>query len=261
MAERIELLRTEAPELVASAEKARIALKEVDLMEHEAHVALCIDISGTMHSLFASGKIQAFAERILVMGSYFDQDAVIDIFLFGDEAYYAGQMNTHNFKGFIAEAWRKYITVYGTYYGKALKKIRQFYIPEHHGEAVSSVGEAAKEPIYAMFVTDGFTADEKETVEQLVWSSYEPIFWQFMAIGKSKDDFGGGGFWDWVNKPFAQDFSFLKKLDNLSNRLVDNANFFNVSKDLSIEDEELYRKMMVEYPMWLKEAKEKQIIR
>ncbi len=260
MPDRIARLEQSAPELVETAEVARNTLSNVGLENHQAQVALCIDISGTMHSLFASGRIQAFAEKILVMGNYFDQDAAIDIFLFGDEAYYAGEMNVNNFKGFLQEAWRKYITVYGTYYGKAMKKIRQFYMPNNKGEKVESVGEAAEGSIYVMFITDGFTADEQETVEQMVWSSYEPIFWQFMAIGKSKDDFGGG-FWDWVNKSFAQDFSFLKKLDDLQNRLIDNANFFNVQKELLIEDADLYQKMMVEYPLWLKEAKAKGILK
>ncbi len=260
MPHRILRLREKAPELVASAETAHEVMVGHGLENHEAQVALCIDISGTMHSLFASGRIQQFAEKILVLGNYFDQDAAIDIFLFGDEAYYAGEMNIQNFKGFMAEAWRKYITVYGTYYGKAMKKIREFYMPDHQGGEVNTVGKAAIEPAYVMFITDGFTADEKETIEHLVWSSYEPIFWQFMAIGKSKDDFGSGGFWGWINKPFAQDFAFLKKLDDLSNRLIDNANFFNVSKDLSVQDRDLYKKMMVEYPLWVQAAKEKGIL-
>lgn len=133
-------------------------------------------------------------------------------------------------------------------------------MPDNKGGKIDSVGVAVKEPVYVMVITDGFTADEQETIEQMIWSSYEPIFWQFMAIGKSKDDFGGN-FWDLLNKQFAQDFAFLKKLDDLQNRLIDNANFFNVQKDLAVEDSDLYKRMMVEYPFWVKEATEKGILK
>jgi hypothetical protein len=42
-----------------------------------------------------------------------------------------------------------------------------------------------------MFVTDGSTHDEALTERQLRWSSREPIFWQFMGIGKSRKGKGG----------------------------------------------------------------------
>lgn len=261
MHKKIERLKEKAPELVPFAQRAKVSLDAAQLTKENARVALCIDISGTMYPLFADGKIQSFAEKVLAIGNYFDQDAAIDIFLFADEAYYAGEMNLHNFKDFMTNAWSKYITVYGTHYGKALRKIRQFYRPDNKGEAVNKVAaEAAEMPVLILFLTDGFTTDEEETVKQLIWASYESIFWQFIAIGKSKDDYGQN-FWDWVNKPFAKDFGFLKKLDNMEgNRLIDNANFFNVPEDLEIKDTELYEKIMVEYPFWIKAAQEKKIL-
>jgi len=258
MSESYDKLIAKAPRLVDLAEKCHASLEDAEMLGHKAKVALCIDISGTMHPLFASGRIQKFAESILLLGARFDQDLAIDIFLFGDEAYHMGEMNAENFDSFLTDAWRKYISIYGTYYGKAIKKIRQFYYPENKGDELHKVICSA-EPVYVMFVTDGATADEEETVKQLVWASYEPIFWQFMAIGKSKDDFGAS-FWDWVNKPFAKSFNFLKKLDNMENRFIDNANFFNVPKDINVDETVLYQKMMVEYPHWVKEASKKGIL-
>ena len=37
--------------------------------------------------------------------------------------------------------------------------------------------------MYVLFVTDGGTTDPQQTVEQLVASSYEPLFWQMLIVG------------------------------------------------------------------------------
>jgi hypothetical protein len=99
----------------------------------------------------------------------------------------------------------------------------------------------AKMPVYVMFVTDGDTSDESIAEEQIRSSSYEPIFWQFMAIGR-------GG------------FSFLRKLDTMSGRYIDNANFFDVDSPDRVPDDKLYDLLMTEYPSWVKQAKLKGLI-
>jgi len=48
-------------------------------------------------------------------------------------------------------------------------------------------------------------------------------------------------------------------LDNLKGRVVDNANFFAVNDINKITDQELYQRMLTEFPLWLKAAKEKGI--
>lgn len=258
MGSKLDKIKKDAPHLLEEAQAVKDVLEKINLGQHQAQVALCLDISGTMHHLYTSGEIQEFAEKILALGSRFDSNAAIDIFLFGDRAYSVGEMNTSNFHNFVLNAKKNYQSAGGTFYGKAIKLVRDFYFPHGDNEERTEIIKT-KEPVYVMFLTDGTTVDEEETVKQLIWASYEPIFWQFMAIGKSKDDFKGG-FWDWVNKPFAEDFSFLKMLDTMENRYIDNANFFNVIAPLKLDDEELYRSMLQEYPEWVAKAKEKKMI-
>nr|WP_302053218.1 VWA domain-containing protein [Bacillus sp. FJAT-29790] len=88
-------------------------------------------------------------------------------------------------------------------------------------------------------------------------SSFEPIFWQFMAIGKSNKDAKKLGFFQSI---FQTDFSFLEQLDNLSGRYINNANFFSVEDPSAISDEALYDLLMEEYPSWVKEATTKKLI-
>ncbi|MNV79367.1 hypothetical protein D3C71_1729160 [compost metagenome] len=68
-----------------------------------------------------------------------------------------------------------------------------------------------------------------------------PIFWQFVGIG-------GSG------------YGALAELDTMSGRVVDNAGFFAIDDLRKISEEELYDRLMSEFPIWLKAAKAKGII-
>jgi stress response protein SCP2 len=247
-------MEKKAPKLLDLSKKAKISLEKVGLQNHEAKVALCLDISGSMSSLYRSGKIQKFAERILALGTRFDDDGSIDIFLFGQRAHNAGELTIDNFNGFVNNLTRKYPLEGGTYYGKVMKEIRQYYF----GSSINRQKPLVQDvPVYVMFVTDGATADESVTLGQIQSSSYEPIFWQFMAIGRSSKDIKKRGFFASI---FQSDFSFLEKLDNLTGRFIDNANFFSVEDPQAIADNELYDLLMGEYPSWVQQASSKGLI-
>ncbi|MGF1532975.1 MAG: VWA domain-containing protein [Bernardetiaceae bacterium] len=230
-------------------------LRDFRLEDHRARVALCLDVSATMHPLYRSGKMQTFAERVLALGVFFDENDAIDIFLFGDKTHYVGQMNLLNFKDFIPKAKQKYISTGATQYSEVFAAIRKFYFPDAAGGARAEALLGAELPVYAMFVSDGTTLDEASAEQQLAWSSYEPIFWQFMAIGKNKEALNNRTPWGWISRAFAHDFSFFQKLDDLTEGCkLDNADFFCVADPQKITDQELYQHMMNEYPEWLQTA-------
>ena len=52
-------------------------------------------------------------------------------------------------------------------------------------------------------------------------------------------------------------FDFLQKLDDLSGRVIDNADFFHLNDLASISDEQLYDRLLTEFLGWLKQEKEK----
>ncbi|MGD2181415.1 VWA domain-containing protein [Lusitaniella coriacea] len=260
MAISLEKLEKEAPKLIDLAKKADISLKKANLSEHNAKVALCLDISGSMSQLYYSGKIQQFAEKILALGCRFDDDGSIDIFLFGANAHIPGEMTLQNFNNFIGDIQQKYPLEGGTYYGKVMKTIRNFYFPQGKGGTVNAPVSSNK-PIYVMFVTDGATGDESLSEQQLKWSSYEPIFWQFMAIGKSNRNVKKGGIKGFFSKLAASDFSFLEGLDDLRGRYLDNSDFFSVEDPEAISNQDLYDLLMTEYPNWVKAVQSKGLLK
>ena len=63
-----------------------------------------------------------------------------------------------------------------------------------------------------------------------------PIFWQFVGFGGRHD-------------------GILEKLDHLSGRIVDNCNFFALDDLHQVSEDELYDRLLNEFPSWLEQAK------
>lgn len=238
----------EAPQLVNLFKQACVTLQKVGLSDHRARVCLCLDISGSMSALYRAGLVQSFAERVLALGCKFDDDGEIDVFLFGEQVHQPAAMGLSNCSGYVKKVITDYPLEGDTRYGRAMEAIRKFYFPEAAGGKRSTPFKAAL-PIYVMFVTDGSTNDKALTEKQLRWSSMEPIFWQFMGIGKGRKSKSKRLF------SFSDsDFPFLESLDELPGRLIDNANYFSVISPDEHSDTVLYDLMMSEYPAWIKLA-------
>ncbi|MFI6516434.1 VWA domain-containing protein [Spirillospora sp. NPDC050679] len=230
-------LESQAPALLDLTKKAAVALEKRGLGEHTARVALCLDISVSMKRLYDEGKIQQLAERVLALGARFDDDARIDVFLFAHSAYRADSLSPDNHAGYIGAMVERYGLQGGTMYGAAMREIRKHYFGS---DGTRGARHPADLPVYVMFVTDGGTFDKPETTRQVVSSSFEPLFWQFIAISPDPRD---------------RQFKILRKLDDMKGRHLDNADFFTVADPSQISDGELFDLMMAEYPNWLGRAR------
>jgi stress response protein SCP2 len=239
----------EAPQLVSLVKSAGVSLAKAGLATHRAQVCLVLDISASMSKLYRSGQVQAFSERILALGCKFDDDGQIDVFLFGRNVHQPAPMDLSNWANYVGKIIERHPLEGDTRYGAAMEAVRKHYFPEGQGGARSSPVKAAL-PVYVMFVTDGGTSDKPLTERQLRWASHEPIFWQFMGIGKGRKS---------KSKKLLQfadsDFPFLENLDALDGRLIDNANYFSVATPDEHPDAALFDLLMSEYPEWVKLAR------
>ena len=254
----------EAPQLVDLVKRAAVSLEKKGLGEHTARVALCLDISGSMAALYRAGKIQKLAERILALGLRFDDDGEVDVFLFGKQGHAAGTMNLGNVGRYTEDLLRRHGLESSTYYGKAMRLIREHYFGSDGPRTSPHRDEV---PVYVMFVTDGQTFDEEVAREQVRSSSYEPLFWQFMAIGASRKALGTGGrsggrFGGLLGGGggSSSEFRFLEELDDMGGRFLDNADFFSVEDPAAIADDELFDLLMTEYPGWLTAARQRGLL-
>ena len=238
-----------APQLVNLVKSAAVSLEKAGLAQHRAKVCLVLDISGSMSALYSKGLVQKFAERILALGCRFDDDGEIDVFLFGRNVHQGEAMGLSNWPDYIKGIITRHPLEGDTRYGAAIEAVRRHYFPDARGGERRAVAKAAV-PVYVMFVTDGSTSDKPLTERQLRWASREPIFWQFMGIGKGRKSKAK------ALASFADsDFPFLEKLDELDGRLVDNADFFSVASPDEHPDAALYDLLMNEYPQWVKQVR------
>jgi hypothetical protein len=92
-----------------------------------------------------------------------------------------------------------------------------------------------------VFLSDGGVTDEQGIKKAIVDAAKYPIFWQFVGLA---------GF----------NYGILEKLDNMGGRIIDNADFFHVDDLGKITDEQLYERLLNEFPAWIKTAKNKGIL-
>lgn len=255
----IDLRKRAEEKLIDLSKKATISLTKKGLGGQRARVALCLDISGSMHGLYEKGTVQEVTEKLLALAMNFDDNGAADVFLFGIKDHEVGEIEKSNFYQFVnREIVSQYDLEYGTYYGGVMQRIANYYFPG----AISTVTEKKgflgfgskkgifadvsnyrnEEPVYVLFITDGDNQDREAAIKVISEVSKLGIFWQFVGVGDTR-------------------FDFLEELDHLDGRFLDNANFFQVPDLKKISDDVLYDRLLTEFPDWLKEAKDKQIIK
>ncbi|MBD0304827.1 MAG: VWA domain-containing protein, partial [Tolypothrix sp. T3-bin4] len=100
----------------------------------------------------------------------------------------------------------------------------------------------SKLPTFVVFLSDGGVIDEQGIKKAMVDAAKYPIFWQFVGLAGSS-------------------YGILERLDTMGGRIVDNADFFHVDDLGKITDDQLYERLLNEFPSWIKEARLKGILR
>jgi hypothetical protein len=253
-------IQEEAPELLSLAKVSRVELSKQELDGQKAKVALVLDYSLSMKSEYASGRMQRFAEKVLAIATGMDDDGNIDFFVFDTNAAHLGEISLTDYKGSVDRltAGRR---MGSTDYAGAFNAVRDHYgfarpaavaPPAKKGlfggfkkELTPTVAPAtagpAEVPVYAIFLTDGGPNSKADAVRALTEVSTAPIFWKFISIGR-------------------EDMAFLQKLDDLTDRFIDNADYKHIGDVEGVSDKELFKALLDEYPTYLKEARTKGLI-
>ncbi|SHK86462.1 vWA domain-containing protein [Desulforamulus aeronauticus] len=217
-------------------ETLKISLVKKSLTSVTARVGVVLDKSGSMRKLYKDGSVQDVLEKLFPIALNFDDNGELDVWLFNDEFIRMKEPvtldNFYNYidakvmSGVIEKFWGQ------TKYAPVMQDVFNKYCIE----------DPSPLPTFIIFLTDGNNSDKNNTKKILKESSAHNIFWEFVGIGDEK-------------------FEFLQRLDSLSGRTIDNANFFDVKDIASLSDEHLYDKLLYEYPQWEAEAKRVGILR
>lgn len=223
-------IATAAPKLVALAKKAAISLEKRKLSHIVARVGLILDASGSMRRQYSEGKVQEVINRILPLAVHFDDDGELDIWAFSSRSLALPAANLQNYEHYVSSidgGWKEW-------------KMMSFNNePEVIGAALSHY-QSTDLPVFIIFISDGGVDQDKKIKSLLVEAAKRPIFWQFVGIG-------------------GRNYGILEKLDTMSGRLVDNCGFFALDDLHSISEQDLYDRLLQEFPVWLAEAKNKGI--
>ncbi|MEN1936711.1 VWA domain-containing protein [Paenibacillus sp. 102] len=214
-------------------EAVRVVLEKKKLTGVVAKVALVLDISGSMRTLYQNGTVQEVVERVLAVASQFDDDGSLDIWVYDNEFSRLPSVTEKDFANYVENHILN---------NNSIHKFGRNDEPQVMEDIIKkyTIEEKSEEPAFVIFINDG--GCKKGIQKPVVFSSNQPIFWQFVGIGNGK-------------------FDVLRKLDEMEGRFIDNANFFYIRDIEKTTDETLYNNLLNELPAWIKEAKEKRILR
>lgn len=227
--------------LVDLRKDAESAQQAKGLYGQKAQVVFVVDRSGSMDDLYRNGQVQLVAERMLALGLQFDDDGKVQSFAFHNDAFALGDITQTNYATFIQDKVMR-IASAGTSYAPVMRQIVAAVSKANSGGIAGFFGKKkVVDPTYVIFITDGDN-DDHSAAEAIIRSAASlPIFWQFVGIGSAS-------------------FNFLKKLDDLSGRVVDNADFFQFPNGRPATDAELFAALLNEFPGWIKAAKKAGIL-
>ncbi|WP_017150160.1 vWA domain-containing protein [Bacillus bingmayongensis] len=213
-------------------EAVRVVLEKKKLTGVVAKVALVLDISGSMRTLYKNGTVQEVVERVLAVASQFDDDGSLDIWVYDNEFSRLPSVTEKDFANYVENHILN---------NNSIHKFGRNDEPQVMEDIIRkyTIEEKSEEPAFVIFINDG--GCKKGIQKPIVFSSNQPIFWQFVGIGNGK-------------------FDVLRKLDEMDGRFIDNANFFHIRDIEKTTDEMLYNNLLNELPTWIKEAKEKRIL-
>ncbi|MEG0488251.1 MAG: VWA domain-containing protein, partial [Acinetobacter sp.] len=232
----LDKIEKAAPHLVDLTKKSLISLEKNNLLDVKARVALVLDYSGSMHQQYIKGDVQKVLDRIMPLAVNFDDDGSFECWAFAEKSLRLSDVTLKNLQNFVNtdqgghSKWNA-----GARYNNepvVLEAVLNYFTKENPSNL----------PVYIVFISDGGVSQSKKIKNILKDASLQPIFWQFVGIG-------------------GRNYGVLEQLDTMDGRIVDNCNFFEMANIQSMPEAQLYDALLQEFPLWLKEAKNKNIIR
>lgn len=220
-----------------------------------AQVVFCVDFSGSMTGLYNNGTVQRVLERLFPVAMAFDDNQSMDFVLFQNDYHVCPEVTPNNIQNYVAKiALQENYNMGGTSYAPSLNEVIlpmvTNIIESTSGGGFLGFGKTTtrttqmkkvQHPVYVIFLTDGDCGDKTDTYNIVRELSATGVFIQFVGIGSAS-------------------FDTLEKLDDLSGRVLDNANFFAIENLDTMSDDHLYSLLMAEFPEWITQARSKWFI-
>ncbi|MEU5117372.1 VWA domain-containing protein [Streptomyces asoensis] len=229
-------------------EQVAVSLRKHGAVGVSARVVLVLDASGSMSFLYSRGVVADVVERMAAVAAQLDDDGEMQAWTFASEAARLPDLRL----GELPEWLRLHVRVGEMSLFRRSKKprrgmepgqidMRTIGIQNEEQKAIAQVRSYVREnpaaaPTLVLFFSDGGVHRDAAIERELRAAVEEPIFWQFVGLGRS-------------------DYGVLERFDTLPGRRVDNVGFFAVDDISTVPDQELYDRLLSEFPSWIKAAR------
>lgn len=217
-------------------QQVKLSLRKKNMEQEKARVAVVFDASGSMSALYQKGVVQRAFERILAVAASMDDDGMLDVWFFATKSKRMPSVGEAGYEDYVKRTYPGPRMFGGLGIGNNEPVVMADIIKKYTREDPGTL------PVYVVFFSDGGIYETPKISKLLIDSSKHNIFWQFVGLGQA-------------------DYGVLRELDDLRGRYVDNADFFALDDLDEVSDEELYDRLFNEFPKWLREAREKGVIR
>ncbi|MFJ8584862.1 VWA domain-containing protein [Streptomyces sp. NPDC093595] len=233
-------------------EQVAVSLRKHGAEGVTARVILVLDASGSMSFLYSKGVVADVVERMAAVAAQLDDDGEMQAWTFASNPARLPDLAL----GDLPEWLERHVRV-GELSLFRRKKPRKGLLPgqvdmravgiqNEEQKVIAEVRTYVREhpaaaPTLVLFFSDGGVYRNKEIEAELREAVDEPVFWQFVGLGRSN-------------------YGVLERFDTLPGRRVDNVGFFAVDDISDVPDAELYDRLLSEFPSWMREARRLGII-
>jgi len=205
-------------------EKVALVLTKHRMTGLRARVVVVLDVSGSTSSLYRKGVFSRAVERVAPVAAQVDDGAEMQAWAMGGRAERLEDITIGELPQWLERyTAKRYTEAEGWNNEKAAIEDVARYVAK----------EPLDYPTFVLFFHDGGVTDNKGTEKALRAVEGEPIFWQFIGIGRSN-------------------YGILEKLDTLDGRQHDNTGFFALDDLDAVDDAELYDRILQEFPSWMR---------
>ncbi|MCP2318371.1 Stress response protein SCP2 [Nocardia amikacinitolerans] len=197
-----------------------------------ARVVLVIDKTGSMQKQYRKKVVHRVVERMIPIATQLDDDGTLEAYLYA--LSYAKLPDIEVAEG---DQWSEtHLHLSGTHAGIDYGALggRNDELPIMR--AVIDTLRPGDRPTLVLFFTDGGFAKKPEITALMREAARLPAFWQFVGLGQAN-------------------YGLLRSIDEMDGRLVDNAGFFALDDIDSVDDAQLYARLLGEFPQWLRAAR------
>ncbi|MCX4445176.1 VWA domain-containing protein [Streptomyces sp. NBC_01789] len=234
-------------------QQVAVSLGKHGLARLTARVILVLDASGSMSALYSRGTVAGVTERMAAVAAQVDDDGEMQAWTFASNPARLPDLVI----GDLPEWLRLHVRVgqVGLFGRRKPPKglvpgqvdMRAVGIQNEEQKVIAEVREYVRAnpvpaPTLVLFFSDGGVYRNDEIERELRAAVEEPVFWQFIGLGRSQ-------------------YGVLERFDTMPGRRVDNVGFFAVDDIEKVSDQELYDRLLSEFPSWLQAARQAGILR